>query len=136
MSKLKIIGLAVLAVIFLLTTTVHSDQLLAESGEQITTVQKVLTPKEKIILEFQDAPIMVHIAQAESTMCTDKDNPYSSASGCFQILRKTWADYKCEGVFDTDSMNDDINIACARKIYNRSGTSPWNESKHVWGKYL
>lgn len=136
MSKLKIIGLAVLAVILLLTTTVHSDQLLAESDGQITTVQKVLTPKEKIILEFQDAPIMVHIAQAESTMCTDKDNPDSSASGCFQILRKTWTDYKCEGVFDTDSMNDDINIACARKIYNRSGTSPWNESKHVWGKYL
>ena len=136
MSKLKILGLVALAVMLLLTTRAHSDQIVTETEEQITPAPKVLTPKEKISREFADATIMVHIAQAESTMCTNNDNPTSSASGCFQILRKTWSDYKCEGNFDTDSLDVDKNIACARKLYNKSGTSPWNESKHVWGKYL
>jgi len=136
MSKLKIIGLIIMVLVLVLTQTVYSDQVLTEPVEQIIIVQKVLTPKEKIILEFADAPIMVHIANAESTMCTNKQNSHSSAAGCFQILRKTWSDYRCEGNFDDNKYDDDKNIACARKIYNKSKTSPWNESKAKWGKYL
>lgn len=99
---------------------------------------KPLTAEQKIKKAFPNDPVMLNIAIAESGLgglpCKNKDNPTSSASGCFQILRKTWTDYKCEGTFDNDAMNDDKNIACAVKIEARSGTSPWNESKSVWSK--
>jgi len=57
-------------------------------------------------------------------------NPNSSASGVFQILKGTWAAYGCTG----DVFNEDDNIACARKIYDESGTTPWNASRGGWAR--
>lgn len=97
-----------------------------------------LTPKEKIQLEFKDAPVMVLIADAESDFIPTVKNSSSSASGLFQILRGTWngnkKDPACSvlGDFDTYKFDVDKNIACARILYNKSGTTPWNESRHNW----
>ena len=92
-----------------------------------------LTPLQMIEKEFADAPIMVHIARAENRGFDPKaKNPNSSASGLFQILRSTWISEGCVG--EVFSPSD--NIACARILYNRYGTRPWNESKHNWGQYL
>jgi hypothetical protein len=55
-------------------------------------------------------------------------NPFSSASGVFQILKGTWKAYGCTG----DAFNEDDNIACARKIYDDSGTTPWLASQAGW----
>lgn len=104
--------------------------------QETPVVVKELTPKEKILKAFPDAPIMVHIADAESDFRPNATNAHSSASGLFQILRGTWSYYQCEGNFETDRFDVDKNIACARKLYDKSGTSPWDPSKHDWGRYL
>lgn len=72
---------------------------------------------------------MVAIADAESDFIPWADNPNSTAYGVFQILIGTWHDYGCTG----DRGNADDNIECARKIYDQSGTRPWNASIHEWG---
>jgi len=82
---------------------------------------------------FYDDPVMIKIAQAESRFrCSGpgSKNPNSSASGCFQILKGTWALHKCTG----DVFNAKDNCECAKKIKADSGTTPWNESKSVWSK--
>ncbi len=81
-----------------------------------------------IVEAFPDAPIMLKIARAESGFKPWEKNPNSSASGLFQILTGTWKLHGCEG----DVFNAEDNIACARKIYDDSGTKPWNESKPFW----
>lgn len=99
---------------------------------------KPFDPDGYIKQVFADAPIMYYVALAESgsngKACVNNVNSSSSARGCFQILYGTFNDpvYGCTG----DRMNHKDNIDCARKIYNKSGTVPWNPSKHVWGKYL
>lgn len=82
-----------------------------------------------VVSAFQDAPIMVEIARAESQFRPWVDNESgSSASGLFQILDQTWADYGCSGdVYDAAD-----NIACARKIYNKRGTKDWEASSYHW----
>lgn len=87
------------------------------------------TPQELVIQAFPDAPVMVRIAAAESSFIPTAKNPASTATGIFQILSGTFKSYKCDGV----QSNASDNIACARKIYNKEGTAPWNSSKNVWG---
>lgn len=55
-------------------------------------------------------------------------NPRSTATGVFQILIGTWHAYGCTG----ERTNAADNIRCARKIYDESGTTPWNASKYAW----
>lgn len=83
-----------------------------------------------VATEFQDAPVMVKIAQAESQFNPTNKNPSSSASGLFQILKGTWKSYSCTG----SVMNAADNISCARKIYDDDGTSQWDASKSTWSK--
>ncbi len=85
----------------------------------------------KIREAFPGDPIMLRISDAESDLCFNPINKGSTARGCFQIVGSTWRLYKCAG----DVMNIDDNIACAIKI-RKDGISAWNESRHVWGKYL
>ncbi len=80
---------------------------------------------------FKNDPVMIDIATAENNRFDPvAKNPGSSATGLFQIISGTWRNYKCEG----DVKNAADNITCAKKIKADSGTSPWNESKSVWGK--
>lgn len=91
---------------------------------------ETLTVPQMVIKEFGAPSIMVRIAMAESTFDPTAKNPYSTASGVYQILNGTWNDYDCAGdVFDPTD-----NITCARKIYDKEGTTPWNASIEVWGK--
>lgn len=128
--KHKLIGLTLLAIVTVQSMTVEAIT--------VAIPPKPLTATEKIMKAFPNDPVMLNIAIAESGYggkpCVNNDNPTSSASGCFQILRATWKDYKCDGLFDEAAMDDDMNIACAVKIEDRSGTTPWNESKHSWSK--
>lgn len=77
-----------------------------------------------------DAPILVAIASAESGFDCGIKNKASSARGCFQILKSTWIDAGCTG----DVFNAEDNIRCAKKLFDNSGTTPWDQSKNVWGK--
>lgn len=88
----------------------------------------ILTPEELVTAAFPDAPIMVRVAKAESSFIPTAKNPASTATGIFQILIGTWKAYGCTG----SRVNAADNIACARKIYNDSGTSPWISSKANW----
>lgn len=119
-------------------TTIVSAQSI--TSIPVPPVVPELTVRERVELEFLDAPIMVKIADAESDFIATAKNPNSSASGVFQILRGTWNGNKynpaCSvlGDFDTYKFDVDKNIACARIIYEDSGTSPWNESRGTWNK--
>lgn len=109
----------------------------SSSTEGVALVAAPVVTKEKVQLhtieamvraEFVDAPIMVDIARAESRFNPLAKNPKSTATGVFQILVGTWADYGCVGS-RTDAHD---NIKCARIIYERSGTTPWISSKANW----
>lgn len=101
----------------------------AEIKQAIVTIE----PEDLIVSEFVDAPIMLKVALAESGKegkpCVNNVNKGSSARGCFQILKSTWAGYHCIG----DILFPPDNIACARKIYNARGLKDWEASRHVWG---
>lgn len=135
MNKIIITIAFALALALALPVFARQEAYIIETPKE-EVVEKQLTPKEKILKAFPDAPIMVRIADAESDFRPNATNPHSSASGLFQILRGTWKYYGCEGDFETDRFDVDKNIACARKLYDKSGTSPWNPSKHDWGRYL
>lgn len=123
--------LGVAATAYLITITPFTmAQAPSVNVEARVIVEEPATPTQLIIAAFPNAPVMLKFAKAESKVCTDNVNPKSSARGCFQILKKTWADYVCIG----DPMNTIDNINCAKKIYDKSGTAPWNESKSVWSK--
>lgn len=129
--KKIIIGVTVAIYLAIMTPVTDAQAPVAEKPEVV--VPKKLTQDEIIVLiktTFQDAPVMVKIADAESQYCTKNINTKSSARGCYQILKGTFEDphYGCSG----DRMNPVDNIACARKIYDRDGTIPWNASKHIW----
>ncbi len=101
----------------------------------VTTNESILVPapreptfKDLVIMEFPDAPVMVRICEAESGCTPEAKNPTSSALGGFQILKGTWEQYKCVG----SRIEASSTIACARKIYDKEGTTPWNSSKSVW----
>lgn len=82
-----------------------------------------------VVAAFPDAPVMVHVADAESDFCSHADNPKSTAYGVFQILEGTWSGYRCTGVRGDAADN----IRCARKIYDARGTKDWEASRHKWG---
>lgn len=89
---------------------------------------ETLTVPQMVIKEFGAPSIMVRIAMAESGFISTSTNPKSSARGIFQILIGTWNDYGCLGdVFDPID-----NITCARKIYDKAGTTPWKASIEMW----
>ncbi len=141
MKKIQLFVLLILlVVILLLPKSAKGDELasatIAVSKEEPVALIAV-PPKLKdervptyilVVDEFKDAPVMVRIAMAESGMNPLAKNTKSTASGLFQILKGTWSAHRCTG----DVFNEKDNIACARKIYDASGTVPWNESKSNW----
>lgn len=77
-----------------------------------------------ILAAFPDEPRMLEIAIAESRLEGYAQNPRSSAYSYFQILKGTFSAYGCTGTrgeLETE-------IACARKIYDRDGLTPWAAS--------
>lgn len=109
----------------------------ATSTEPVATTTPP-TIKELVQMAFGTTSVMVKVAECESHFRQfDKagvplKNPHSSATGVFQImfslhnataLSKGWDVKTTEG-----------NLAFAKYLYTQSGTTPWNASKHCWGK--
>ena len=68
---------------------------------------------------------------AESSGRANAQNPTSSASGLFQIIKSTWesnSPYSWDKRFDPEA-----NAHTASIIYSRRGWQPWNASKSSWG---
>lgn len=105
-------------------------------GDRTKHIPVSLAEKQRIAAlvanTFPDAPVMLMVLQGESQFDCGIKNPSSSARGCYQILKGTWSDRSCTG----DILVAEDNIACARKIYDRYGVSPWLESKGTWGPYV
>ena len=90
--------------------------------------ERPVTNQELIQEAFPDAPVMLRIAEAESSLASRAKNPASTASGLFQILKSTWDSNGCLG----EPFVASDNIACAKILYSRYGTTPWNASKSKW----
>ena len=105
-------------------------------GDRTKRIVVPLAEKQRIAAlvarTFPDEPVMLMVLQGESQFDCGIKNPSSSARGCYQILKSTWSDRSCTG----DILVAEDNIACARKIYDRYGLSPWLESKGTWGPYV
>lgn len=95
-------------------------------AQDLTT--KDIVKQFSLHLSVADRPVFVAIAYCESQFNELAKNPYSSASGVFQILKGTWSDYKCTG----DRFSAIDNAACAVKIFKDSGSQPWDASKTCW----
>jgi hypothetical protein len=55
----------------------------------------------------------LRIADCESKMGTQMENPNSSAKGVYQFIKQTWL-YACGG---GDVMNNELNVKCFLKLY-------------------
>lgn len=105
----------------ILPTIVHASILAVESTTEPPTLQSKLT----------DAfPHAYSIAMCESSLNPTAKNQNSSASGLFQIIRGTWSEAGCTG----DVFNEDDNIVCAKRLYDKQGLKPWKASKGCWSK--
>jgi LysM repeat protein len=70
------------------------------------------------------------IAQCESGGNIRAQNPSSTASGKYQFLDSTWRGLGGKGSAKDASEAEQDRMA--RKLYNQSGTTPWNPSKACW----
>lgn len=77
---------------------------------------------------FPNAPVMLKVANAESGYNEKAKNPGSTARGLFQVIQSTQKNYGCTG----DMYDPEDNVACAKKLYDKDGTSHWLESKLGW----
>ncbi len=103
-------------------------------------VEKSMTTEEHVREYFKDTPIMIHIARCESTFRhlnssgdVNRGKVNSRDVGVMQIN---------EYYHLNQAQNRDLNIytiegnmAYAKDLYEREGTTPWNSSKPCWGKY-
>lgn len=98
-------------------------------GVALVVIPPAPTVQDVVQYEFRDIPVMVRIANAESSFDPSAKNASSTATGLFQIVKGTWALYGCTG----ERTNAQDNIACAKKIYASEGTAPWVSSQDKWG---
>lgn len=82
-------------------------------------------------------PLLWEIGQCESGHDLKAKNPNSSASGEYQWIKGSWKHYGKE-LWGDDWVKKDIfskdNEELAIYVYNKYGTSSWNESKDCWSK--
>lgn len=137
MTKTRIIILValVLLLIFLPKQAKGDEELPANTPvvvEVVSIPSKVKPEYDQYYLmayaEFKNEPVMLAIGMAESGFNPKAKNPNSTAKGIYQILDGTWKAHKCEG----DVYDPVDNIKCARKIYEDSGTKPWDASGDFW----
>lgn len=115
-------NLVVATPVLLEDSSTENEFLVASSSLPTPTVQGLVAQA------FPTAPVMVRIAKAESSFVPTARNQGSTATGVFQILSGTWKAYGCTG----SRTNAADNIACAKKLYEDSGTTPWNSSSLKW----
>jgi len=95
---------------------------------------------EKIRQEFPDAPIMVHVANCESTGLIHKENGQLIRSridglgeGVFQVQMPVHR--KRMSKMGLNPNNLDHYFTFVRQLYNESGLKPWKSSRPCWSKY-
>lgn len=80
-------------------------------------------------------PILLEIRRCESTHNYGAANRFSSARGAYQFLRSSWASYGHAaryGVAEAHQATPAQQDEAALITWQRSGTSPWNASRHCW----
>lgn len=75
--------------------------------------------------------ILDKIAKCESGGNYKAKNPKSTASGKYQFLDSTWANYK--GYKHAKDAPASVQEERALIEYKKNGTRPWNASKSCWG---
>lgn len=90
---------------------------------------------------FKDIPIMIRIAQCESTFRhldrkgeVHRGRVNKADVGVMQINEYYHLDEASKK--DINIYTIEGNMAYARDLYERQGTRPWASSKPCWGKYL
>ena len=111
-----------------------------ENKKSAKEIGDTMSTEEYIKQYFSDISIMIEIAKCESHFRQfDKDGSVHRGVkneedvGVMQINEFYHLD-------EAEGKNFDIytlpgNVAYARVLYEREGTTPWNSSKFCWGKY-
>lgn len=113
-------GVIMLAIYLSIVINLFTPTALADYEEHYNPFpiakDKEMTVQEKVVYYAQksgvDIKTALRIANCESTFRANAKSKISSASGVFQFIDKTWANY-CYG----DRMNADDNIKCFMKLY-------------------
>lgn len=93
----------------------------------------VLAPAVVGAIPSASADVLDVIAKCESGSNPLAKNPYSSASGLFQILNSTWAaNGGMEFAPTARQASPAQQRVVAERILARSGTTPWNASRSCW----
>lgn len=75
-------------------------------------------------------PVLLRIRWCESRDDYQAENRHSSASGAFQVLNGTWANY--DGYARAKYAPRHVQDRQALKLFRKSGTRPWNASRRCW----
>lgn len=131
---------------FLMASLYGAGHVNAEINEafpaQPAPISRTLTDAKKVEAflkrEFSDAPILVEIARCESTFRqygpdgrVIRGLVNSADVGVMQINEKYHAEDAVKLGVDIYSIEG--NIAYAKHLYDKFGTSPWASSKACWG---
>ena len=95
---------------------------------------KPAAPKAAVVSSGGNSGIAIleKIKKCESGGNYQAQNKQSTASGAYQFLDSTWANYG--GYAKARLAPPAVQDQKARETYNRSGTRPWNASKACWSK--
>jgi hypothetical protein len=89
--------------------------------------------KARIVSAHGGLPgILLAIRRCESGGRYDARNPVSSASGAYQFISSTWARWGDLRWPEAWLAPPEVQDAAALRLYQASGTIPWNASKGCW----
>lgn len=95
-----------------------------------------IVPPAPIVVQVKSSPVFDRIASCESGNDAHAKNLHSSASGRFQFLFGTWYRYGREfwgeDFYQKNVFSYEDNTDLAWYVFNKYGTSDWNESKFCW----
>jgi hypothetical protein len=110
-------------------------------SQTVSNPKKVKTVEERVSEYFKDSPIMTKVAWCESrNRQFDKDGSVFRGKvnnddvGVMQV--NTYYHESTAKKMGLDLMTLEGNLAYAKYLYEREGTTPWNSSKPCWGKNL
>jgi Transglycosylase SLT domain len=107
-----------------------------EAPVEITTCEEAIKVYSKQYGVSED--LMVRIMESESGDDHTAENGVSTATGCFQWVIGSWRSYgkKLWGddFYQKNVYSPKDNTELAAWTISKYGTSPWDASKHAWGR--